>query len=219
MAGEPASLVENDLIAQNLLYLAYEKPLTETELSRAIGVSAAYVEPILKRLLDGELMVRRGDKLYTDFIIYTQKDQERYLSEQKGFIAGWFEEIWKPLGSFFEKLHGRGYYRQLSGVRQDALNLFCFFHLFDHGSYRAFCDAFEAEQVFPDRPNGGRWIAFGHADTGEAAAEAHRYSYSGQNNIWLENYLDTKKIRMSLFYPEGFPIWLFNRGEDRIPAG
>ena len=87
--------------------------------------------------------------------------------------------------------------------------------------YRAFCDAFESEEIFRDRPNGGKWIAFGYVDMGEASPvpEAHKNIYAGQNNVWLENYLDTERIRMSLFYPEGFPIWLFNRGEDRIPAG
>ena len=42
---EPISLVENDLIAQNLLILAYEKPITISELSKAIGIPAAYIEP------------------------------------------------------------------------------------------------------------------------------------------------------------------------------
>lgn len=219
MAGEPASLVYDDLIAQNLLYLAYEKPLTVTELAKAMGVPAAYVEPVLKRLLDGELLARNGDRFYTDFIIYTQEDRERYLPEQKAFIARWFEEIWKPFGSFFRELHGTEYYRKLDDTRQDALNLFCFFNIFDCGSYGAFCDAFESEQIFRDRPNGGKWIAFGHVDMGEVSSvsEAHKYSYAGQNNVWLENYLDAERIRMSLFYPEGFPVRLFNRGEDRIP--
>lgn len=218
MAGEPASLVEDDLIAQNLLYLAYEKPVTETELARAIGIPAAYVEPIRKRLVDGGLMAGIGDKLYTDFIIYTKEDMERYLPEQKEFIAHWFEEIWKPYERFLGGLRETEMYQRMNGARRDALELFCFFNIFDYGSYRAFHDGFKAEQVFPDRPNGGRWIAMGHADTGEApaGAEAHRYCYGGQNNVWLDNYLDTKSIRMSLFYPEGFPARMFTRGEEGI---
>lgn len=218
MAGEPAALVSDDLIAQNLLYLAYEKPLTVTELARAIGVSAAYVEPILKRLVDGELMAGIGDKFYTDFIIYTREDEERYLPEQKEFIARWFDEIWKPYERVFGELRETEMYRRMSSVKRDALELFCFFNIFDYSSYRTFAEAFEAEQIFPDRPNGGRWIAFGHVDTGEvpAAAEAHKYLYAGQNNVWLENYLDTECIRMSLFYPQGFPIRMFMRGENGI---
>ena len=33
---EPISLVENDLIAQNLLILAYEKPISVSDLSKTI---------------------------------------------------------------------------------------------------------------------------------------------------------------------------------------
>lgn len=218
MAGEPASLVENDLIAQNLLYLAYEKPLTETELARAVGVPAAYVEPILKRLVDGGLMAGIGDKFYTDFIIYTKEDMERYLPEQKEFIARWFGEIWRPFERFYGELRETEMYQRMSGVRRDALELFCFFKLFDYGSYKAFSDALKAEQVFPDRPNGGRWIAMGHVDAGEvpAGAEAHRYAYGGQNIIRLDSYLDTKGICASLYYPEGFPIKVFTEGGDGI---
>lgn len=217
MDGEPWALAANDLIAQNLLYLAYEKPLTETQLAKAIGVSAAYIEPILKRLTDGELMARVGDRFYTDFIIYTHEDMVRYIPEQKAFVVQWFDELWKPFKIFFGKLQETEYYQQLSSVKQDALKWFSFFNIFDYGSYRAFSDAFGAEQTIPDRPNGGRWIAFGHVDNGERPAEAYQYSYSGQNNVWLENYLDADRIRMSLFYPEGFPIKLFNRTEERIP--
>ncbi len=59
LKGEPMSLVEDDLIAQNLLITAYEKPISVTDLSKAIGVPSAYTEPIVKRLVDGELMKKR----------------------------------------------------------------------------------------------------------------------------------------------------------------
>ncbi len=48
LKGEPMSLVDGDLIAQNLLILAYDKPLTVSELSKAIGIPVAYIEPIIK---------------------------------------------------------------------------------------------------------------------------------------------------------------------------
>lgn len=49
------SLTEGDALAQNLLILAYEKPLTVSALSKAIGVASAYVEPVINKLVDGEL--------------------------------------------------------------------------------------------------------------------------------------------------------------------
>ena len=66
---EPHTLVKDDRIAMNLLILAYEKPVTLPELADAIGIATAYIEPVVERLVDGELMKRAGDKVYTDFII------------------------------------------------------------------------------------------------------------------------------------------------------
>lgn len=217
--GEPRSLVAEDLIAQNLLYLAYEKPVSEVELARAIGIPVAYVEPIIRKLVKGELMRRTGDKLYTDFIIYTEEDQERYISAQKDFVAYYFDKIQRPFEAFWDRLREEEYYWQLSDEKRNALELFCFFNIFDHGLYHAFSDAFEAEQVFPDRPDGGSWIAFGHVwEEGFDQSENNWnwYSYAGQNNLWLDNYLGARRVRMSLYYPEGFPMRLFYKTKDGI---
>jgi RNA polymerase sigma-70 factor (ECF subfamily) len=69
--GEPYSLANNDLVIQNILISAYNEPVTESELSKAIGIPAAYIEPIVQKLVDNELMKRTGNKVYTDFIIFT----------------------------------------------------------------------------------------------------------------------------------------------------
>lgn len=37
----------------------------------SIGIPAAYVEPIVEKLVDGELMKKVGNKVYTDFMIST----------------------------------------------------------------------------------------------------------------------------------------------------
>ena len=48
-----------------------------------ISVAAAFIEPIIRRLVEGELMVRMGDgRVYTDFIIYGADDSIRYLQER-----------------------------------------------------------------------------------------------------------------------------------------
>lgn len=220
MNGEPSSLVKEDLIAQNLLYLAYEKPVSEEELARAIGIPMAYVEPVIQKLVKGELMRRTGGGLYTDFILYTAKDREQYIPAQKEFVEEHFNEIWKPYAVFRDRLEEREFYRRLGCEKQNALEWFCFFNIFDHGLYHAFSDAFETKQVFPDRSDGGKWIAFGHVLEGDSerdkTIEAHKYSYGGQNNLWLDNYLNARRVRMSLYYPEGFPLRLFYRTENGI---
>ncbi len=99
LGGEPMSLTEGDVLAQNLLILAYDRPLTVSELSKAIGVAAAYVEPIVNKLVDGELMKRMGDgKVYTDFIIYHADDYVKYIREAEAFAEKYMEActtVWK----------------------------------------------------------------------------------------------------------------------------
>ena len=92
---EPVSLVEGDLIAQNLLIHAYEKPLSAEELARRIGIPTVYIEPILRKLTDGELMLRTdGGKYVTDFIIYKPEDSIRSLQPQLDFVRSHFAAIW-----------------------------------------------------------------------------------------------------------------------------
>lgn len=220
VSGEPRTLVEGDLIAQNLLFSAYEKPVSEAQLAKGIGIPMAYVEPIIRKLLAGELMRKTGNKLYTDFIIYTAEDKERYIPAQKAFIAEYFDDIWNLYNGVWNRLAETEYYQELSMGKRNALKSFCFFNVFDNGLYRAFSDAFHVEQIFPDRPDGGNWIAFGHVteqDCGQKKNAAFsKYSYAGQNNLWLDNYLGTRRIRMSLYYPEGFPSQLFYETENGI---
>lgn len=66
--NEPFSLVgTTDVLTQNVLLLAYPKPVTETELAKALGVPVVFIEPIIEKMIDGELMQRtEGGKVYTE---------------------------------------------------------------------------------------------------------------------------------------------------------
>lgn len=92
---EPISLVENDLIAQNLLILAYEKPISVSDLSKTIGIPAAYIEPIVKKLVDGELMAETDSgKVYADFLITMPQDKLKNFKPQLDFVDRHFDAIW-----------------------------------------------------------------------------------------------------------------------------
>ena len=58
---------------------------TEEEIARALGVPTAFVEPVVKRLTEGELMYRAegSRKVYTDFIIYTDEDRKATFVKQR----------------------------------------------------------------------------------------------------------------------------------------
>ncbi len=156
--GEPMSLVEGDLIAQNLLMLAYDRPLSISELSRAIGIPAAYIEPIVEKLVAGELMVQTaGGKVYTDFIITRPQDAIRGFKPQLAFAHKHFETIWSIIEKMscniaklddVERMSER---EKLILDRYAVLKALQDFLLFGTEKIKA--------PDFPKRNDGGRWFA------------------------------------------------------------
>lgn len=154
MNEEPMSLTEGDILAQNLLILAYDKPLTVSELSKAIGVSTAYVEPVINKLVDGELMKRMGNgKVYTDFIIYHSSDYVKYIHEAEDFAEKHIDAYAEPLKAAIKELKETPFY-------SERLERFMVIKIASHGLYESMESVREKPQIFPDRPNGGKWIAF-----------------------------------------------------------
>ncbi|MCL2773981.1 MAG: sigma-70 family RNA polymerase sigma factor [Oscillospiraceae bacterium] len=213
--GEPMSLVNDDLIVQNLLWLAYNEPVTETELAKAIGIPTAYVEPIVKKLVDGELMVRTGNKVYTDFMISTVEDKNKYIPAEKQFIEDNNDLFFKSLKPGLEKIRNSEYYARFNEHQRNALELYVMTECIS--TYDAFSEIYNAEQIFKDRPNGGKWIAFGNVfKPGETVGEIRKYSIAGRRWTRLENYFDSKEIMFYVYDLEGFPIkrYLFQENEE-----
>lgn len=200
---EPMSLVrDDDLLAQNLLILAYEKPVSISELSRAIGVAAAYVEPIIRRLVEGELMCRMGDgKVYTDFVIYTAEDSTLYMEEQERFAAEHAAPYCEAAERAIRALKETDFYsRRLE--RYMLIEIAC-------GALWRSMLPHRAPQVFPDRPNGGRWIAFGMMESDSSAPKSYQgrenYSLSGERSERLDSYLDARKLTLSNYESALYP--------------
>lgn len=108
--GEPITLIKNDLIVQNILWLAYSKPVTIEEIALSIGIPAAYVEPIVQKLVDGELMKKVGNKVYTDFMISTLDDKEKHIPAQKKCVHENFELFWNAIEKALVKLRQCEFY-------------------------------------------------------------------------------------------------------------
>ncbi len=113
LRGEPVTLVEDDLMAQNLLMLAYEKPVSLTDLSTAIGVPTAYVEPVVKRLVDGELMQMTGGKVYSDFIITKPQDALKNFKPQLDFAHRHFDAVWSVIEKMSENISDLPFVREM----------------------------------------------------------------------------------------------------------
>lgn len=221
MNGEPGTLVYNDLVAQNLLWLAYEKPLTMEELSRAIGIPAAYAEPVIARLARGELLKQVGNRYYTDFIISTVEERERYIPAQKKFVRDHFALIWKSMEEGLGRIRERGFCKNGTLDQQNSLEMYFVVKCLEQGYFRTFEQLYHADQTFPDRPNGGRWIAFGSVYfrdfDPEKNAELSSNRYSGERWVRLDDYGEAKRIMLHVYGLEGFPAPAYHHCFDDIP--
>ncbi len=191
---EPMSLAEDDNpLAQNLLILAYERPVSISDLSRAIGVASAYVEPAVDKLVKGELMKRMGDgKVYTDFIIYHKDDFTKYVSEQTAFAKEHAQAYCEAVRSAAAELKETSFYSL-------RLERYMLINIAESGLWRAM-EGCRPPQVFPQRPNGGRWIAFGTLSPNEGSCQPENqddpYSLSGQRCTRLDRYLNSGRIAL-----------------------
>lgn len=201
MEDQPYSLVKNDKIIMNLLILAYDKPVTIPELADAIGISTTYIEPIVERLVNGELMKQTGDRVYTDFIIYTEQDRLATFEIQKELATRWCAKIWKYVEDGLDKLREKPYYKR-QNVSQ-AAKLEGFFAL--HAVYDSVIkvrDEIAGHTPFseyPYRKDGGRWFAMGNrypADYNYGDCPYEMYEISGEAGAGFKDWPGAKWVAL-----------------------
>lgn len=174
---EPFSLVQGNLLAQNILLAAYEKPLDEATIAQELGVSRPYVESEVERLVAGELMKKVGSNTFqTDFVISNGEMEreaieivERVYGEIRGEIEGFIESLVPELAELATNAAGFTVER----VRWIAIPL-----VMDMLSRVTFQKIIPA--VTPiERQDGGRWLALGFASDPDKAADNPRYDENG----------------------------------------
>ena len=184
--SEPFNLVGNDRLAMNLLILAYEKPLTIGELSQAIGIPTPYVEPVIDRLVSGELMKRTGNRVYTDFIIYTKEDREATVTLERRYADENYKAVWEYMQMGFEELSGQDFYKNQNEHQKTKLTAYFAVRTIELAPRyvrNELTDEFEKNrwESYPERPNGGKWFAMGNRVTDrEKARWGSIYSVNGE---------------------------------------
>ena len=214
---EPISLIQNDLLAQNILWAAYQAPATAEEIALALGTPAAYVEPILEKLSDGELMKRKGNKYYTDFLITTPEQQEKHIPAQIDFVKEHFESLWSPIRNGLAKLKEQNFYKTCNFDQRNSLELYFAFNCLDYGIYGIENRLFGGPQEFPYRKDGGCWIAFARVDAKPFDPREHiplmAHTYSGERGAYYESYAG-RKLYQHLYGADGFPDYPYHRSPD-----
>ena len=200
---EPISLVENDLIAQNLLILAYEKPITVSDLSKAIGIPAAYIEPIVKKLVDGELMEETDSgKVYADFLITKPQDRLKHFKAQLDFVDRHFDTIWNIIAKMSAEISGLEFVSAQDSRQKTELDRYAVLKALQDFQH---CGTGKIEPPhFPKRRDGGWWFA--QATAFEAGYntkeynEASEYAIQGGHRT-SEKFVDggTRRVRLYEF--------------------
>ncbi len=211
--GEPFSLVGyDDALTQNILIVAYKKPLTEVEIAKVLGTPAAFIEPIVKRLVDSELMARTdGGKVYSDFIQFTREDRYANFREQLRYADEHYADIRDDLRTALDALRETAYYQRQDESCRRKLEL----HYAISVMLCAVLDiAGMVHKVvsyneYPYRKNGGRWLAMGdHYPAGYDWTMDEEYWNYGMNGEFGEDVLDLYDTRRIWF--RGFSTKLGN---------
>lgn len=177
--NEPVSCAKRKL-AQNILLAAYEEPASIKELCVELGVSAAYIEDEVSALVENQLMkeVSRG-KYQTDFVILPGNNGKVLYSIYENCFPEYYEKLMGFLNQHKELLSTGKF--NLPNFSWERL-MWVYIHMFTE----FVLDNFRPEncktvmyQEMPQRPKGGRWIAFGYK--GGTPGEIKE----GQNN-WAE---------------------------------
>src|SRR5699024_301296 len=94
------------------------------EIAKALGVPGTFVEPVVQRLVNGELMRRTdGGRVYTDFILYTEKERKSTFPQQLAVARDRFALFWEPGEQALAALRGQDYYQRQSPAAQLKLEL------------------------------------------------------------------------------------------------
>jgi len=200
--GEPWSLVHGDMMKQNILIAAYEKPVTCVEIALALGIPTAYIENAVNDLVESELMQRMGSKVYTDFMIITTGQNLNKLEVQIEFSKRHYTVIWNYLSEFIDKIREKAGNIQLAENERKKLEYFILLHLFSNGIYQAVQRIVPSKHEFPLRPNGGKWIAFGNQYPLNFDFEnykAAKYCYGGERRSYEENFFSSKSVDLHIY--------------------
>lgn len=133
-------------------------------------------------------MKRTGDKVYTDFIIYTEADRTANAALEKELADRLYKDVWLIMDKGFEELHGCDFYKRQSESRQAKLDSFFTVRTLQsavNNVRNEVCGGVMPFEEYPDRPNGGKWVAMAkrypeNYDYNRRPCEYRKYYISGE---------------------------------------
>ena len=183
--GEPFCYVES-LIAQNILVLAYEKPISIRDLSAALGIPTPYVEHEVDILVRGEMMGRTpGGLVYTRIFMQTEEEGLGDVEAQEALAAEISPALWRVMEEGLAHLweDETSATRTYSPKQTATFRLMLANQMIGNLLFSPEMNMREPDVTPPPRPNGGWWLATGTVYEYGTELYAHRYSCSGPVRI------------------------------------
>ena len=179
--SEPFCYMDS-LIAQNILVLAYEKPISIRDLSAALGIPTPYVEHEVKILVRGEMMGRtHGGLVYTRIFMQTEEDGFGNVEAQEALAAEIAPIMWRMMeeGLAFLWSDHASATRTYTAKQMATFRLMLANQMLEWVLFSPQMDMRDPDVTPMPRPNGGWWLATGTVYEYGQALYTHKYSCSG----------------------------------------
>lgn len=202
MHGEPWSLAANDLMKQNILIIAYERPVRSTEIAKALGIPAPYIENAVEELVRSKLMCRMGDRVFSDFMINTPAQILKGLDTAIGLAEEQYAVVWPCVEELFYAIEDMGWYGKLDDCAKISLKYYAMLDIFSRGIYTALKRFSDASETYPARPDGGAWIAVGNRypmDFDFGTYRFAKYCYGGERCAYWEHFLGAGSVELHVY--------------------
>lgn len=200
---EPWSLVVDDLLRQNICTAAYNTPVTPVEIARMLGIPAAYVEDACDRLLRGELLARHGNRVFTDFAITTPEEMLHRAKQTAQLLSPHFPALWECVGRALGAVRAIPALADFAEPEMAKCVLFAAFEVLSTGVYQALQRLVPGEDIFPQRPDGGSWIAhgmrFGRNTDHAIFAELSHWCYGGRREARFSSILGVRSVSLYVY--------------------
>ena len=159
LANEPFSLVKSD-IETNALILAYENPVSVRGIADTMGMPSAYIEPIIDRLVEGELMGRTaGGLVYTRCFVQMYEDSFGDIAAQEELASQYASRVWEVAWKHLEPLTKREELASMSGKQIATMLLFAMNQALTTVVVGSRPDRDALPTKPPARPDTGCWLA------------------------------------------------------------
>ena len=154
---EPFSLLAT-YAEGNILVLAYDKPVSVGEIADALGMPTAYVEPLVEKLVNGELMGKTPSGLvYTRCFVQYYRDSFGDIPAQEALADEYAERVWTVVSKHMEPLTKTKTFIEMTEKQKGTMCLYFIRKVLGIISNKAL---FKADDVtIPERPDAGKWLA------------------------------------------------------------